>query len=173
MPPERIAQGLGRLRAPLGVFAVFGNHDWWLDEQRVRRSLETAGITVVEDGAVRVRNFWLVGVSDYWEGAHDVARAMSGVTDSAAVIAFTHNPDIFPSIPSRVCLTLAGHTHGGQVALPVVGRPIVPSKYGERYAIGHIHEQGKQLFVTAGVGTSIIPVRFRVPPEIVFLRVGR
>lgn len=83
-----------------------------------------------------------------------------------------HNPDIFPAVPSRVCLTLAGHTHGGQVALPLIGRPIVPSDYGDRYAVGHIHEAGKRLFVTSGVGTSIIPVRFRVAPEIVFLRVG-
>ena len=70
---------------------------------------------------------------------------------------------MFPTIPKRVCLTLAGHTHGGQVALPLIGRPIVPSHYGEDYAIGHIHEAERDLFVTSGVGTSIIPVRFRVP----------
>jgi predicted MPP superfamily phosphohydrolase len=104
------------------------------------------------------------------EGAHDVKRALSGVDDAAPVIAITHNPDVFPIIPMRVCLTLAGHTHGGQVALPLVGRLIVPSHYGEHYAIGHIHEAERDLFVTSGVGTSIIPVRFRVPPEIVFLQ---
>jgi len=88
-------------------------------------------------------------------------------------VLLSHNPDVFPVAARQgYDLTIAGHTHGGQVSLPVVGRPIVPSKYGERYAIGHIHEHGKQLFVTAGVGTSIIPIRFRVPPEIVFLRVG-
>jgi predicted MPP superfamily phosphohydrolase len=72
-------------------------------------------------------------------------------------------------IPQRVALTLAGHTHGGQVAFPIVGRLIVPSRYGSRYAIGHIIESGRHLYVTAGVGTSIIPVRFRVPPAITVL----
>jgi uncharacterized protein len=171
--PERIAQGLAKLRAPLGVYAVLGNHDWWLSGPRVHRALESQGIVVLEDGSVRVRAgtdaFWLVGVSDFLEGAHDVRRAVGGVSGDEPVIAITHNPDVFPLVPPRVCLTLAGHTHGGQVAIPFVGRPIVPSHYGERYAIGRIHEHRKTLVVTAGVGTSIIPVRFRVPPEIVFL----
>ena len=175
--PEQIARSLAPLRAPLGIYAVLGNHDWWLDGPRVRRALEAAGITVIEDAAVRLRTgnaaFWLVGVSDYWEAAHDVRRAVAGVTGDEPVIAITHNPDVFPEVPPRVCLTIAGHTHGGQVAVPIIGRPIVPSKYGQRYAVGQIHEHGRELFVTAGVGTSILPVRFRVPPEIVFLRVGR
>jgi predicted MPP superfamily phosphohydrolase len=173
--PEEIAKVLGKLRAPLGVHAVLGNHDWWLDASRVGRAFESANIQLLEDAAVRIERtngvFWLVGISDYMEGAHDVTRAMAQVTDAQPVIAITHNPDVFPSVPDRVCLTLAGHTHGGQVAIPGIGRPIVPSRYGERYAIGHIHEHGKQLFVTAGVGTSILPVRFRVPPELVMLEI--
>jgi predicted MPP superfamily phosphohydrolase len=78
----------------------------------------------------------------------------------------THNPDIFPSVPAQVNLTLAGHTHGGQVSLPFFGPIIVPSKYGVRYARGHIVEDGKHLFVSPGIGTSILPVRFLTPPEI-------
>ena len=78
---------------------------------------------------------------------------------------------MFPDIPSRVNLTIAGHTHGGQVFLPFVGRPIVPSKHGERFASGHIIEQGRHLFVSTGLGTSILPVRFHVPPEISLIRV--
>jgi predicted MPP superfamily phosphohydrolase len=173
--PEVIASRLRRLRAPLGVYAVLGNHDWWLDAPRVVKALRSAGIGVLEDAAVRLQAgshaFWLVGISDFTEGPHDVTRALAAVTDDAPAIAITHNPDVFPAVPPRVCLTLAGHTHGGQVALPVIGRPIVPSLYGERYAIGHVHEHGRSLFVTAGVGTSIIPVRFRVPPEVVILRI--
>jgi uncharacterized protein len=174
--PEVIAAKLGKLRAPLGVFAVMGNHDWWLDAPRVIRAFEAAGINVIEDSAQRLsfggKAFWLVGISDFMEGPHDVTRAISSVTGDEPAIAITHNPDVFPDVPARLCLTLAGHTHGGQVAVPLMGRPIVPSKYGERYALGHIHENGKRLFVTAGVGTSIIPVRFRVPPEVVFLTVS-
>jgi predicted MPP superfamily phosphohydrolase len=89
------------------------------------------------------------------------------------VIVVTHNPDVFPRMPGRVLLTLAGHTHGGQVFLPFLGRLIVPSRYGSRYAIGHIHEDGRDPFVTPGIGTSIIPVRFRVPPEISLVTVSR
>jgi uncharacterized protein len=94
------------------------------------------------------------------------------ITDHVPVIAVTHNPDLFPAIPSRIALTIAGHTHGGQVALPLIGRPIVPSKFGQRYAIGHIIEEGKHLFVTPGIGTSIFPVRFGVPPEISLLTIN-
>jgi predicted MPP superfamily phosphohydrolase len=167
--PEDIAGRLHELRAPLGVYAVLGNHDWWLDAPRVRAALEHAAIPTLDDRAASVdgaRHFWLAGVSDFWEGAHDVRRALAGVTDDAPVILFTHNPDVFPHVPARVALTVAGHTHGGQVFLPLVGRPIVPSRYGQRYAIGHVVEDGRHLFVSPGIGTSIIPVRFRVPPEI-------
>lgn len=172
--PERLASVLGGLEAPLGVYAVLGNHDWWLDAPRVARTLERAGIPVLEDRAVRIERggppFWLAGISDFWEGPHDVPGTLAQVTDDAPVLAFTHNPDVFPEIPARVALTFAGHTHGGQVYLPGIGRPIVPSKFGERFAIGHVVEGGRHLFVTPGVGTSIIPVRFLVPPEISIVR---
>jgi predicted MPP superfamily phosphohydrolase len=167
--PEEIASRLRELHAPLGVHAVLGNHDWWLDARRVRDALRAAGIETLDDRAVSIdgaRHFWVVGVSDFWEGQHDVHRALTGVGDDAPVILFTHNPDVFPHVPARVALTVAGHTHGGQVFLPLVGRPIVPSRYGQRYAIGHVVEDGRHLFVSPGVGTSIVPVRFRVPPEI-------
>lgn len=169
-PPEEIALALRQLSAPLGVWAVLGNHDWWFDGPRVRGALESVGIRFLEDSAARIRSpvcdFWLVGVSDFWEGRHDVHAALEQVTDPAPVVAFTHNPDVFPDIPARVSLTIAGHTHGGQVYLPLIGRPIVPSRYGERFAIGHIVEGGRHLFVSSGLGTSIIPVRFLVPPEV-------
>ena len=117
--------------------------------------------------------FWLVGISDFWEGPHDIEKALSRTTAQDHLLAFTHNPDVFPALPTRIALTIAGHTHGGQVYLPGLGRPIVPSQYGERYAIGHIVENGKHLYVSSGVGTSIIPVRFLVPPEVTILEVRR
>jgi len=175
VPPETIAAKLAGLRAPLGVYAVLGNHDHWLDGPRVAQAFERAGIRMLEDTALPLpngdRHFWLAGISDFMTALHDVRLALAPVTDDASAIAITHNPDVFPKIPKRVCLTLAGHTHGGQVAFPLLGRPIVPSQFDDLYALGHIHERGKHLFVTAGIGTSIIPVRFRVPPEIVFLTV--
>ncbi len=171
--PREIAAILARLRARAGVYAVLGNHDYWWDAAQVGRSLEEVGISVLEDDALHLvrpgLDFWLVGISDFWEGDCDVEGALSGVPTDSAVIVFTHNPDIFPEIPVRVDLTLAGHTHGGQVAFPLIGPPIVPSVFGRRYAAGIIEERGHHLFVTPGLGTSILPVRFRVPPEISIL----
>jgi uncharacterized protein len=177
-PPEAITAVLHDLHAPLGVWAVLGNHDWWLDGRAVRRALESAGLRVLDDEAALIDGprgrFWLAGVSDFWEGRHDVRKALADVPDDAPVLVVTHNPDVFPHVPARVALTLAGHTHGGQVFLPLLGRPIVPSAYGERYAIGHVVEDGRHLFVSPGLGTSMLPVRFRVPPEIsiVVVRAG-
>ncbi|MBA2339268.1 MAG: metallophosphoesterase [Pyrinomonadaceae bacterium] len=171
--PELIANELKNLRAPLGVVAVLGNHDWWLDGERVARSLRETGLTVLENDVARVERdgkvFWFAGLGDLWTRAADIKGTLGKIQTDDPVIVLTHNPDVFPDVPARVSLTLAGHTHGGQVNLPFVGRPIVPSKFGQRYASGHITENGRHLFVTNGIGTSIIPVRFRVPPEIVVL----
>jgi predicted MPP superfamily phosphohydrolase len=171
--PEPIADELRALRAPHGVYAVLGNHDWWFDGERVGRALEAAGVRVLENQAARVerggRAFWLVGVADLWTRRPDVHGALREVAADDAVILFTHNPDIFTGVPARVSLTVAGHTHGGQVNLPLFGRPVVPSRFGQRFAYGHVVEGGRHLYVGGGVGTSIIPVRFRVPPEIVVL----
>ena len=170
VPPHAIAETLRTIAAPLGVWAVLGNHDWWLDGPRVRSALEGAGIRVLEDAAAEVGRgecrFWLAGFGDFWESRHDVGVALARTDETRPILAFTHNPDLFPEVPDRVRLTIAGHTHGGQVYIPFVGRPIVPSRYGERFAIGHVVESGRHLFVSPGIGTSIVPVRFLVPPEI-------
>jgi uncharacterized protein len=171
--PEIIGEKLGQLAAPLGVFAVLGNHDWWLDGPRVQRAFEKNGIEVLENRAVQVRRgdcaFWLAGIGDFWEGRPDVNGALASLPSDAAALVLTHNPDVFPDVPERVALTIAGHTHGGQVRVPLVGRPVVPSMHGERYAIGTVVEGSRHLFVTPGIGTSILPVRFLVPPEISLL----
>lgn len=168
--PERAAASLSGLRAPLGVYAVLGNHDWWLDAGRVGRALTDNGMTLLEDANVRLISedctFTLVGISDFWEGPHDVSKAFAGLDPRLPSIAFTHNPDVFPQLPNPVSLAIAGHTHGGQVNLPGLGRLIVPSRFGERFAAGVIDEVGQKYFVSTGIGSSILPVRFRVPPEV-------
>ena len=174
--PEVTAEKLKGLRSAQGTFAVLGNHDWWEGGERVWRALEGAGVRVLENDAVsfthRDRRVWLVGLADLWTRKPDVQGSLTKVTDDTSpVFVLTHNPDIFPEIPERAALTLAGHTHGGQVRLPLFGRPVVPSRYGQRYAAGHVVEDSRHLFVTTGVGTSIIPVRFRVAPEIALLRI--
>ena len=171
--PEDTAAVLARLSAPQGVWASLGNHDWWFDARRTIAALERQKIAVLEDTAVRIQrgnaHFWLVGISDFWEGPHDVRKAMSHARDEALVLVFTHDPDVFPSVSDRFSLLIAGHTHGGQVRVPLLGRPIVPSKYGQRFAFGHVVEGRRHMFVSPGLGTSILPVRFGVPPEVTVL----
>lgn len=168
--PARFTGELAHLKARLGVYAVLGNHDWWYNGVDVRQCLEAANVKVLEDSSVKLEPsgaaFWLVGLGDLWTRKPNVQRAMASVPPSAPVILMTHNPDVFPSLPQSVTLTLAGHTHGGQVSLPSVGPLITPSDYGARYAKGLVTEDGKTLFVSSGIGTSILPIRCNVPPEI-------
>ena len=188
---------LAGLRAPLGVHAVLGNHDWWDDrgaQQRGRGpvlgriALERAGIPVYENEAVRlVKNghaFWLLGLGDQiaffagrtgkrqlFRGVDDLPGTLAKVTDAAPVILMAHEPDIFPSVPARVALTISGHTHGGQVRMAGFS-PVVPSRFGNRYAYGHIVEGNRNLIVSGGLGCSILPVRLGVPPEVVSIELG-
>jgi predicted MPP superfamily phosphohydrolase len=176
MTPEVIAGKLKGLHAKYGVFAILGNHDWWFDGERVRRSLTDVGIRVLENEVAPLekdgQTVWLLGVPDYWTRQPiDLRPALAQINKPGPVIALTHNPDVFPTLPSNVILTLAGHTHGGQVNIPFYGRPVVPSQYGERYAVGYIQENGRHLFVTPGIGTTGLAVRFRVPPEISVLTI--
>ena len=177
VPPERIAEELASLESRYGAFAVLGNHDRWLSAQRVQAALESADITVLENRNLPVEVaggvVWLAGVSDYWTGHPSIGDALDGIPDGEPVILFTHNPDLFPEVPDRVSLTMAGHTHGGQVIIPFVGPGNTPSRFGARYAADHVVEDGRHLFVTTGVGTSRLGVRFLVPPEIASLTLIR
>ena len=168
--PEQTAAELKKLHARLGVYAVLGNHDWWYDGGRVGMALTDVGIPVLENKAIRVGPIWLGGIADYWTREPDVTGTLAQVTTDDPVILITHNPDVFPEVPPRVSLMLAAHTHGGQVNLPIVGRVVTTSRLG--YVAGEYVEGGRHLFVTTGIGTSILPVRFGVPPEIVILTVA-
>lgn len=170
VPPDVIAAHLAPLARRKPVVAVLGNHDWWKGGPAIERDFRAVGIRVLEDQAheyrIRGCTFWVVGVGDLWTTRHDIGRAFSAVNDDAPVIAVTHNPDLFPQMPARASIVLAGHTHGGQVRLPWLGSLVVPSRYGRRYAQGEVVEGGRHLFVTPGIGTSILPFRLGVPPQI-------
>jgi len=187
VPPAEWARSLARLEAPLGVHAILGNHDWWNDVEAVRGALTGVDIPVMENDAVLMRPdgapaFWLAGLGDQlayrlgrdrFRGIDDLPGTMAKIPDDGTpIVLAVHEPDIFPKVPARVSLTLAGHTHGGQVALPVVGRMVVPSAYGQRYAYGHVVEHDRHLIVSGGLGCSMIPVRFGVPPEVVVIDLG-
>ncbi|MEQ8696954.1 MAG: metallophosphoesterase [Bauldia litoralis] len=180
------ARVLGRLRAPLGVRSILGNHDWWTDVDGIRAGLVENGIPVMENAVELIpatdgSEFWLAGLGDQlarqvghsrFVGVDDLPGTLAQVTDDRPVVLLAHEPDIFTQVPARVSLTLSGHTHGGQVNLPFLGRPVVPSAYGDRFAYGHIVEEGRHLIVSGGLGCSKMPIRFRVPPEIVLVELG-
>ena len=194
--PQHWAKALGQLRAPLGVHAILGNHEWWEDNavQRAgtgmpfaRRALEEVGIPVYENDVVRLQKagqpFWIAGLGDQLAflptrrlrpgrriGVDDLRGTLTKVTDDAPIILLAHEPDIAAKAPERVSLILSGHTHGGQVRL-FGWSPVVPSIYGNRYAYGHVREQC-DLIISGGLGCSIAPIRIGVPPEIVLVQLG-
>lgn len=194
-PMQDWASKLGALQAAHGVYAVLGNHDWWHDAaaQKARSgptqvglALEAAGITLLDNKALRLDTgagpVWLAGLGDQIafltrqrglpRGNDNLAGTLAQIdNDSAPVIMMAHEPDAFARMPERVSLTLSGHTHGGQVRL-LGWSPIVPSRYGNRYAYGHVHEKGRDLIVSGGIGTSKLPIRLGVPPEIVLVDLG-
>jgi predicted MPP superfamily phosphohydrolase len=169
VPPDRIAGALSRLEAPLGVIAVLGNHDWKQTGDRMWSALRDVGIEVLENRAVKAGGFHVAGLADLRLRRPDLPTTLAGVPADEPVILLAHDPDVFPYVPDRVSLTLSGHLHGGQVAIPVLRRPAIPSRYGERYARGHIVEEDRHLYVSSGVGTSGLPVRLFAPPEVVIL----
>ncbi|MEM6546196.1 MAG: metallophosphoesterase [Pseudomonadota bacterium] len=193
MAPEMVARSLASLRAPLGVHGVLGNHDWAQDPGALQRgttdvqaAFMAAGQPLMENGAVKLskdgRSFWLAGLGDQLAHQHlapalrpagrlgrdDMAGTLAQITDDAPAILLAHEPDIFAKGTERFALTLSGHTHGGQVRLGGYS-PIVPSRYGNRYAYGHVVEDGRDLVVSGGIGCSIIPIRLGVPPEITLI----
>jgi len=196
IPAAEWAPVLAGLNAPLGVHAILGNHDYWDDKEVqqtgrgptvARRALEAVGIPVYENDAVRLmkdrRPFWLAGLGDqlaYFParrfrpvpriGIDDLDATLAKVTDDAPVVLLAHEPDVAMRAPARVALQLSGHTHGGQVRL-FGWSPVVPSRYGNRLAYGHVRVNC-DVIVSGGLGCSIMPFRLGVPPEIVLVTLG-
>jgi predicted MPP superfamily phosphohydrolase len=170
VPPHVVAARLGRLRAPLGVLAVLGNHDWLGEGDFMPRALRAAGIRVLEDEALELRpGLWLAGLGDLRTRGANLQRALADVPPEAALLVLSHDPDAFVGMPDRPALMLSGHTHGGQINLPWLRRKVAPTAGG--FVEGE-HRRGRAaLYVTSGVGTSGWPVRFLKPPELVLLTV--
>jgi predicted MPP superfamily phosphohydrolase len=185
VPHAAWAAELGRLHAPLGVFAILGNHDWWFDVNGVRRALDQAKVPLMENDAVllgpRGRRFWLAGLGDqiaYRIGPHEFLGAdnlpgtLARVRTNDPVILIAHEPDIFSEVPDRVAITLVGHTHGGQIRVPFVPPFWAPTALGARFAYGHIVDGDRHMIVSGGLGCSIVPMRLGMPPEIVRVELG-
>jgi predicted MPP superfamily phosphohydrolase len=171
--PDAVGSRLAALEAPLGVVGVLGNHDRVSGAARVTRALEAAGVTLLEDRALELRfndaPLWVVGVSDSHERQPDVKAAFAEVPPDARALVITHSPDAFPRLPDQAALTLAGHTHGGQVAIPGLRARFIPSRFGARYARGFVEERRRLLFVHPGIGTSRWRLRLGARPEVTLL----
>ena len=165
---------LGKLKAPLGRYAVRGNHD-----NRVYTPISIDALAEAKLPDLNNTGIWLerqgaklriCGVGDFWTDYQDLRAALGDATRDDAVILLSHNPDFVETIRDpRVGLVLSGHTHGGQVVVPGFGAPIVPSRYGQKYLEGLVQGPCTQVYVSRGVGTVSPPVRFLCRPEVVLI----
>jgi predicted MPP superfamily phosphohydrolase len=182
MPMPTVAENLKGLKANYGVYAVLGNHDIRFGAVEVAWELRKIGYQVLENEVVAIEKnnhrIWLLGYADHttFKSWNDIAEksqiALKDAEPPGSIVALQHSPDILPvitgkrSISTDLKLILAGHTHGGQIWFPIIGSPIVPSGEGQKYAFGQVRENDVDMFVTTGIGTSVLPFRFLVPPEI-------
>lgn len=178
VPMDALVASLARLRAPLGVYGVLGNHDYYHDADAVRAALQCAGvIDITNTGRWLTRadsRLRIAGVGDLWEDSQDLRAALDGTSADEVAILLSHNPDYAVRVNDpRVRLMLSGHTHGGQICLPRVGAVVTNSRYGKRFASGLIPFESFQLYVSRGLGTVVVPVRYQCPPEIVLIRLKR
>jgi uncharacterized protein len=170
-------RNMGFLKAPLGVFSVYGNHDAWYGVPELGRMLNATSIRTLENKHINVQamvgireyNFCLIGLADFQTGTNDLGM-LENCEKGQSVLAFMHSPDSFHLLRTDTALALAGHTHGGQINLPIYGRRAPATQIvGHEYAYGYVDYENIPTFITAGIGTSILPARFRSPPEIVII----
>lgn len=170
---DRAITPLAGLKASLGRFAVLGNHDHWRDAGQTRIALARAGISVLNNAAAVAGPVVIGGLDDDFTGHDDLAPTIAAMRRlPGAKILLSHSPDPFPEMPDDVGLMVAGHTHCGQISFPLIGPPATMSRYGGRYACGILRESGRTLIVSAGVGTSVLPLRIGVAPDIWLIEIG-
>ena len=174
---------LSRLQPPLGVYAVLGNHDFWSGAEQTSRlvkGLESINVRLLRNQNVVLQKdeqpMHLAGVDDYWESSYNLPKSLKGVPESGCVILLSHNPDINEDMAAAdqpVDLIISGHTHGGQVVLPVIGAPYLPSPFGQKYRSGLVRDGKRQTYVSRGLGVFFAPVRLNCPPEVTILTLHR
>lgn len=173
---DRLSAGLATLRAPLGCYAVLGNHDHWTSATRIERRLREAGIVTLTNCNVRLPapfdSIWVCGLDDHWHGRPDAAAAFAGA-DGCRIL-LMHAPSGLLDLKSHhFDLALSGHTHGGQIALPG-GRPLL-LPHGELsgvYSRGRFETEAGTLIVSVGIGCSLLPFRLFAQPELLLCEVG-
>jgi predicted MPP superfamily phosphohydrolase len=171
-PVDAVWPHLLKLRAKHGVFNVLGNHDHWADTDRSLQWLEQSGQSVRHRARLIERDgarLWIAGAGDYWEDRSGLDEALDGIPEADCRIALAHNPDTADERRrSRVDLTISGHTHGGQVRLPILGTPLLPVK-NKAYSSGLVVTDHSRVFISRGIGWALLPVRLGCPPEIAVL----
>lgn len=167
VPTQEIVAPLSRLRAPLGVYAVYGNHDHWRGQAELRRFLKKAGIVPLRDEAVRVGPLILGGIDDSASDHSDFEGTLQKMRTLGAgpFVMLSHGTDYFDWMPPDLPLMLAGHTHCGQIGrfLPLLSK----------LPCGLVQKKGHRMIVSAGLGTSVFPVRFNAPPDMWLVTLGR
>ncbi len=162
---------LKRLRSRLGTIAVLGNHDHWRSAGAARRELTKAGIKVLDNSAVQAGPLVIGGLDDAFTDHDDLGATLRAMKSLPGVpILLSHSPDPFPTLPSQITLMVAGHTHCGQIRLPLLGAVSYMSEHGDTYACGLIRERGRALVVSAGLGTSLLPLRLGAVPDMWVIR---
>ncbi|HKY81321.1 MAG TPA: metallophosphoesterase [Sphingobium sp.] len=169
--PAASIASFAALRAPLGVFAVLGNHDdrrhAGIGRKDWRGLFAKVGVRLLDNQAVRRGPVALGGLRDIYTGRPDIAGTWRAMKATGGVpVILSHGPDVFPALPDEPLLAMVGHTHCGQVKLPLLGIVHVPSRFGTRYACGSFREGAKTMIVSAGIGTSGLPIRMLAPPDV-------
>lgn len=175
IPFSNVTAILKNLKAKLGIYFVLGNHDWWNDHQDIIRQLEEVGFHFLDNKAQLVSlesnyKFWLVGLGDDFTKHVDISKAFSEVSTNDPRILFMHDPAAIFSVKTRFFMAFAGHLHGGQVFIPGIGALVTPGRAPRQWSQEEwVHYDFGELYISKGIGTSILPIRFNSLPEFVVL----
>lgn len=173
-----IFDSLKKLKAPLGVYAVMGNHDHWTDAGLVRKELTKLPLSLLDNEGVDLdHGLAVAGVDDFWEGPANTFKAIRNLNPESVIVMLSHNPDVNLQMAKddRVRLVISGHTHGGQIRIPVINQaPWIPCSWKYRGSSGLMRETERRwTFITKGVGTFFVPIRLACPPDVGILRLQR
>ncbi len=171
---EKVTEGFLKIKARYGIYAILGNHDYKLGPHKMKAALKAANITVLENSNAKIdingKSLFIAGIADFNTAQVRFRNALSDISENDTYIFLTHTPEPFDIIGFYPSLTLAGHTHGGQVAMPKFLRAFLMKHFDFKYMQGLYESRGRKIFVTSGLGTSGPPMRFLCPPEIIVLR---
>jgi predicted MPP superfamily phosphohydrolase len=173
-----------RPRISGGVLVSWGNHDYWHGLEPGLQMMPRAGCQILTNQSLVLtsrreltdagRGLWLCGLDDLWTGKPELARTLAPIPADQPRLVLSHNPDVAEEQQGpRVDLMLSGHTHGGQVRIPTLGTPVLPSRYGQKYASGWVQGPDYPVYVSRGLGASGMPVRLCVPPEVTLFELHR